>query len=178
MSGKKQWIIIVVAAVISLGGGIYIGIARHAAEKRVIATLYATSLLDLESRPQAVSQWKNKTLLINYWATWCDPCREEVPALIKVQARNSSKNLQIVGIALDSVERVQGFAKTYGINYPLLIGGMGIMDLMHSQGNDIGALPFTLVVSPGGAKTRIHLGPLSEQQMESLIEEVQAGSQG
>jgi thiol-disulfide isomerase/thioredoxin len=171
---RLHWASIAVAAAVALAGGIAIGLEHRAAGKRAIETLYATSLPDLDSHPQSFSQWKNKTLLINYWATWCAPCLEEIPALIRIQSRYSSKNLQIVGIALDSPDKVQGFAKSYGINYPLFIGGMGMMDLMHAQGNDVGALPFTLVVSPGGTATQTHLGALSEQQMESMIAEAQA----
>jgi thiol-disulfide isomerase/thioredoxin len=170
---RLQWASLAAAAAVALAGGIAIGLEHRAAGKRAIESLYATSLPDLDSHPQSFSQWKNKTLLINYWATWCAPCREEIPALIRIQSRYSSKNLQIVGIALDTPDKVEGFAKSYGINYPLFIGGMGMMDLMRSQGNEIGALPFTLVVSPGGASTQTHLGALSEQQMESMIAEAQ-----
>jgi thiol-disulfide isomerase/thioredoxin len=152
------------------------GLSWHAGEKRAIETLYATTLPDLDSHLQSFSQWRNTTLLINYWATWCEPCREEVPALIRIQTRYSSKNIQIVGIALDSPDRVRGFAKSFGINYPLFIGGTGMIDLMHAQGNAVGALPFTVVVAPGGATTQVHLGALSEQEAESLIARTQAGS--
>jgi thiol-disulfide isomerase/thioredoxin len=114
-------------------------------------------------------------LFINFWATWCEPCREEIPALIRLQRASSSKNLQIVGIALDSPERVAEFAKSYSINYPLLIGGMGAMEMMRAHGNGIGALPFTLVVAPEGSATRAHLGPMSVSEMESLIAATQSG---
>ena len=178
MKIKPHWIVIGIAAAIGLAGGVFIGVERSRAAQRAIDTLYATSLPDLESRPQAFSQWKTKTLVINYWATWCEPCREEIPALTRMQAKYSSKSVQIVGIALDSPDKVQAFAKSYGINYPLFIGGMGMMDLMHAQGNDIGALPFTVIVSPGGVRARTHLGALSEPQMESLIAEAQSDKSG
>jgi thiol-disulfide isomerase/thioredoxin len=176
MTRKLQWVVIAVAAAIALGGGIYLGFERTAKSRQAIDSLYATSLPDLEMHQQAFSQWKNKTLLVNYWATWCEPCREEIPALIGIQARYSAKNLQIVGIALDSPDKVQAFAKSFGINYPLFIGGTGMMDLMRSQGNEIGALPFTLILSPGGAVTQTHLGGMSEQEMESMIAKAQGSS--
>jgi thiol-disulfide isomerase/thioredoxin len=162
------------AGVVARGLGIYFGIARTAAREQSIASLYATTLPDLEQRPQAFSQWKDKTLLINFWATWCEPCRQEIPALTRIQTRYSAKNLQIVGIALDEPERALAFAKSYGINYPVFIGGLGMMDLMHAQGNNIGALPFTIVISPGGAATQTHLGGMSEAEMDALIAQVEA----
>lgn len=175
MKNSLQWIVVAAVAAVSLGSGVYIALDRHAAGKRAIGALYAISLPDLEMHPQSFAQWKHKTLLINYWATWCEPCREEIPALIRVQAKSSSKNVQVVGIALDSPDRVLGFAKSFGINYPVFIGGMGMMDLMHSQGNEIGALPFTLILSPDGVSTYTHLGALSEQEIDTLIAKAQAG---
>src|SRR5271165_2723368 len=146
MSARMRTIVIVAVAVSALAGGIYLGVERQAAAKQSIAALYGSSLPDQAMHSQPFSQWRSKTLFINFWATWCEPCREEIPALIRLQGASSSKNLQIVGIALDSPERVAEFAKSYSINYPLLIGGMGAMEMMRAHGNGIGALPFTLVV--------------------------------
>jgi thiol-disulfide isomerase/thioredoxin len=173
-----QWILIAAAALVALSIGMYAGY-RHAADgKRAIDTLYALTLPDLEMQNQAFSQWKNKTLLVNYWATWCEPCRKEIPSLVEIQKRSSAKNLQIVGIALDSPDQVRAFAKSYGINYPVFIGGMATMDLMHAEGDDVGALPFTIVISPDGSTVQTHLGALTGAEMESLIAKAQqrAGS--
>jgi thiol-disulfide isomerase/thioredoxin len=171
MKRSTQWVLLALAAFLALGIGTYAGYRQVVAGKKAVDALYALTLPDLEMHNQALSQWKNKTLLINYWATWCAPCREEIPALIRIQTRSSAKNVQIVGIALDSPDQVRAFAKSLGINYPVFIANMGTLDLMHAQGDDMGALPFTIVLSPGGGSAQTHLGALTEAQMESLIAE-------
>jgi thiol-disulfide isomerase/thioredoxin len=168
MNRSMQWVVIGVAAILALGIGIYAGYRQITAGKRAADSLYSMTLPDLDMHNQSFSQWKNKTLLINYWATWCAPCREEIPALIRIQSRSSAKNLQIVGIALDSPDQARAFAKSLGINYPVFVGNLNTLDLLHAQGDEMGALPFTIVLSPGG-NARTHLGALTEPQMESLI---------
>jgi thiol-disulfide isomerase/thioredoxin len=139
------------------------------ASRQAVDAVYGLTLQDLEMHSQSFSQWKNKILLINYWASWCAPCREEIPALVRIQSRSSAKNLQIVGIALDSREQALAFAKSMGINYPVFVANMGTLDLLHAQGDDIGALPFTIVLSPGGG-SKTHLGAMTEAQMEALVD--------
>jgi thiol-disulfide isomerase/thioredoxin len=173
VNSRLQWLVITLAAVIGLAGGIYVALSKAgaASEAKTIAALYATTLPDLEARPQSLAQWKDKTLLVNYWATWCVPCRTEVPELIRIQALSSSKNVQIVGIALDNPPEVQAFAKSLAINYPVLIGALGNIDLTRALGNKSGALPFTVVISPGGGILRSHLGALTEAEAQALIAE-------
>jgi thiol-disulfide isomerase/thioredoxin len=171
MKRSTQWVLIAGAALLALGIGIYAGYRHVLAGRKAVDALYGLTLPDLEMREHELSQWKNKTLLINYWATWCAPCREEIPALIRIQSQSSAKNVQIVGIALDSPDQARAFAKSLGINYPVFIANMSTLDLLHAQGDDIGALPFTIVLSPGGGSAQTHLGALTEPQMESLIAE-------
>ena len=175
MTRRWQVAAIVFAAGIALGGGIYLGASRTPfggeVERQAIDALYATTLPDLSGHPQALAQWKDRTLVINFWATWCPPCREEIPGLIRVQSRYSAKNLQIVGIAVDSPDQVTPFAKSLGINYPLLLGGLDAINLTRLLGDASGALPFTIVISAKGEASRTHLGLLTETQLESLIAE-------
>lgn len=175
MTSRLQWTVIALAGAIGLGGGIYLGMSRTPGAARAgpqaLEALYATTLPDLGLRAQPISQWKEMTLVVNFWATWCVPCREEIPGLIRLQSRYASKNLQIVGIALDSPRNVAEFAKSLGINYPVLIGGLDAINLSRTLGNTTGALPYTIVVSPGGAANRPHLGVLTEAELESLIAE-------
>src|ERR1700679_2636571 len=105
MNSRSKWVAIAAAAAIGLGGGIYFGLSQNHQDpgKRAISSVYATSLPDQDLRLQRLSQWKQRVLLVNFWATWCVPCREEIPALVHIQSRYSAKNLQIVGIAIDNL---------------------------------------------------------------------------
>ena len=134
-----------------------------------IDQLLALNLPDAEGRPQPVTQWRGKLLLANFWATWCEPCREEVPALIRSQQIHRDKNLQIVGISIDSADKVSQFSKTYGITYPLLIGGLESIELVRALGNRSGGLPFTVLVSPQGRLLASHLGGLTDRTLAEFL---------
>jgi thiol-disulfide isomerase/thioredoxin len=180
MNSRLQRVALAAAAIIGVAAGIYAGIARLAPDSTNAATdaLYAVSLPDLDLRPQALSQWKEQTLLVNFWATWCVPCREEIPALVRIQSRYSPKSMRIVGIALDNPDQARAFAKDLGINYPVLIGSLNTMDLTRSLGNRGGVLPYTLALGPGGKVSKFHLGALKEPEIEALIAEIQAEASG
>jgi thiol-disulfide isomerase/thioredoxin len=109
-----------------------------------VETLLATSLPDLQGQRRKVGDWKGKVLVVNFWATWCEPCVEEVPQFVRLQALHGEKGVQFVGIAVDQAAKVQDFAKTYRINYPLLIGQAGAIELARAAGNARGGLPTPL----------------------------------
>src|SRR5215813_4949183 len=105
----------------SLGGWLAVGIVAAAAAaalyfgsqfetpKRDASTLLALTLPDPSGHPQALSQWRGKVLVVNFWATWCAPCREEMPEFVKAQSELGSKGLQFVGIAVDQADKAQEF---------------------------------------------------------------------
>jgi thiol-disulfide isomerase/thioredoxin len=173
---RRQWAIIAIAAGLGLAAGAYLGLSRAPGSsgpaQSAIDALYATTLPDLETRPQPMAQWKDRILIVNFWATWCPPCREEIPGLIRAQSRSSSKNVQIVGIALDTQEKVAEFTKSVGINYPVVIGGLDAISLTEMLGNKSGALPYTVFISPGGKLARTHLGLVSEAQVDRVVAEM------
>jgi thiol-disulfide isomerase/thioredoxin len=84
--------------------------------------LMLTSLTDLNSKAQALSQWRGDALVANFWATWCAPWREEIPVLVKVQEKNVASSVRIVGIALEDAVKVRDYAEVVDIGYVLLIG--------------------------------------------------------
>jgi thiol-disulfide isomerase/thioredoxin len=176
VTARRPWVIIAIAAGLGLAAGAYLGLSRGPGSsgppQSAINALYATTLPDLENRAQRIEQWKDRILIVNFWATWCPPCREEIPGLIRTQGRSSSKDLQIIGIALDSQDKVTEFAKSIGINYPVVIGGLDAMRLAETLGNKSGALPYTVFIAPGGKQARTHLGMVSEAQVDRLIAEM------
>lgn len=131
--------------------------------------IFAASLPDIHGTNQPISQWHGKVMVINFWATWCEPCREEIPEFIELQKRFSDQGLVFVGIAVDQKEKVVAFSKEIGINYPVLVGGMKGMMLADATGNRQGALPFTVVIDRSGKITGTKLGRLSQSKLESMI---------
>ena len=132
--------------------------------------LLGLQLPDLAGKSQPFSQWKGRLLLVNFWATWCGPCREEIPALVRLQGKEEYKNLQIVGISIDSAAKVIDFSTEFKINYPLVIGGLESIDLTRQLGNRAGALPFTVLIAPDGRLLAAHLGGMNDHSLAALLQ--------
>jgi len=166
--------VVVLAAALALVLGLYLG-QRHSGvgggqdSRERASALLAIALPDVDGREQALGQWRGKVLVVNFWATWCAPCREEMPEFVRVQTEFGGAGLQFVGIAIDEVDKVRPFAAQIGVNYPLLIGGYGAMELSKSLGNRLLALPFTIIVNRAGEVAHTQLGPLRDAQLRSIV---------
>ncbi|HVO87065.1 MAG TPA: TlpA disulfide reductase family protein [Casimicrobiaceae bacterium] len=167
----------VIAAVVALalGVGVYRALSANsnrAQLERNAAALLAVELPDINGVPQKLSQYRGKVLFVNFWATWCAPCRDEMPEFIRAQAAQGAKGIQFAGIAVDQADKVQRFAEEIGLNYPTLVGGLGAMELSRQLGNDLMALPFTVVLDRDGRIVHTHLGPLREAELQRLIKQL------
>jgi thiol-disulfide isomerase/thioredoxin len=165
---------IAVAGLIALAAGIYYGQqtgepATSEMRGKDAAPLLGISLPDTKGREQALSQWKGKVVVVNFWATWCVPCREEMPQFVKAQQELGDRGLQFVGIAIDQPDKIDAFANELGLNYPALVGGFGAIELSKTMGNRLGALPFTVIVDRAGRVAHTQLGPLKDAQLHSII---------
>jgi peroxiredoxin len=170
--GRRRALVVAgfaVAAVVALAAGLHFGgRVLRGAQGEDAAMLYGVTLPDTQGNEQALAQWKGKVLVVNFWATWCAPCREEMPQFVDAQRELGPKGLQFVGIAVDSADKVSEFAKELGLNYPALIGGYGAMELSRTLGNGVMALPFTVVVGRDGKIVYTQLGPLPDNKLRSL----------
>jgi thiol-disulfide isomerase/thioredoxin len=173
MASRTTIIAVIIAGTLALGAGIYFGTGRHDVDSGArpsAETLLALTLPDLAGQQQSLAQWKGKLLIVNFWATWCAPCREEMPEFVRAQKEFGGKGLQFVGIAADEADKVRQFAGDIGLNYPALIGGYGAMELSRTLGNGLMALPFTIIVGRDGAIIHTQLGPLKSDQLRLMIE--------
>ena len=124
---------------------------------------------DVEGRPQALKQWQGKVLVLNFWATWCPPCREEMPELSAMQDQYKGQNFLIVGLSTDDLEQTKKFIKTAPVSYPILAGDTAAMNLAESLGNDRGILPYTVIVDTKGAVVKTFFGRVNQQLLEKTI---------
>lgn len=134
-----------------------------------IAQLYSSSFRDTAGQAHSLSKWRGKILVVNFWAAWCPPCREEMPAFSRLQTKYSSKNVQFVGIALDNADNVMNFAKTQPVDYPLFLAEAEGPELLRQLGNSQLALPYTIVFSGNGSALLVRLGRIGEQELEELL---------
>jgi peroxiredoxin len=140
------------------------------AEKSVIGEMRPDfSLPDKDGNLRSVTEWDGKVLVINFWATWCPPCRDEIPEFIKLQNEYGEQGLQFIGIALQKAEEVQEFAAELGMNYPILVGEQTVIKIAEDYGNTIGALPYTVVIDRNQKIVFIKKGPLHYEEADSLI---------
>lgn len=130
--------------------------------------LPAFALPDLDGDIRQASDWDGDILVLNFWATWCKPCREEIPMLIAAQADYAGQGVQIIGLAVDEPEPVQRFANQFGVNYPLLVDALGVMRLQDAIGTATG-LPFTVIVDRSGSIRAQVLGEMDRDRLDALL---------
>ncbi len=158
------------AALAALAAGFFLSRSLHA--PRLEATPAAAidfTLPDLQGQTRSLAEWHGKIVLLNFWATWCPPCREEIPLFIRLQGRYGDKGLQIIGVAIDKKEAVAEFRRRFGISYPLLITQAEGLDLLARYGNRSGALPFSVVIDRNGTIRAFKLGAYRDRELEELL---------
>lgn len=131
------------------------------------------SLRDLEGKSTPIDTWSGKSLVINFWATWCAPCRREIPLLEGLSGRWRDRGVQIVGIAVDHRDAVANYARQLKIEYPILIGEQDALDAAASLGFDSPVFPFTVFTDSRGEVVALYVGELHEAQADFILSVVQ-----
>jgi peroxiredoxin len=160
----------VVIAVLFTSIGIYFGVKRlqpSAPADTAVAALMQVSMKDSGGKQRKMSEWQGKVLLLNFWATWCPPCVSEMPELVALQNELAGKNLQVVGIGIDSPSNIREFAEKHQITYPLLLGGLEGSELSRQFGNQSGGLPFTILIGPDGSVRQTYMGRLNMEKVRA-----------
>jgi len=175
MKKNKKLAVVAAVAVIFCALGVVFGsktkapapVAASTAVPSPASNLYAQSLNDLAGKPQALAQWKGKPLLVNFWATWCGPCVQEMPELSALANEEAGKRYNIIGVGIDSPSAMSEFATKHNIKYPLLVGGMGGTELSRAFGNTNGGLPFTVLIGADGQVRKTYLGKLKFDELKA-----------
>lgn len=156
---------VAVAATVAGGAaGIFL-LRRRSYEAGVL--LLSASFPDVSGRRRKLSDWQGRPLLCNFWASWCAPCREELPLLDATWRENAGKKLQVVGIAIDNQPNVTKYLKSVQIGYPVLVAEGSAISLMQQLGNHGGALPFTVMLDAAGRLRQSKLGAYSAPELQS-----------
>ncbi len=171
MTRRRQIILVAGVAVAAAAAGYGINAWRlSGTDDDAAAAVMASGFTDMDGRLQPLSQWRGKVLVVNFWATWCAPCREEIPGFVRLQEKYRDRGLQFVGIAIDQRDKVQAFAREFGMNYPVLLGGIDSVEMSRQTGNRVGALPYTLLFDRTGRIAGRQLGRLKESKLDGMIE--------
>lgn len=150
-------------ALLQLGGGREEGALAQAVFK------------DLDGKPRRLAEWQGRALVCNFWATWCAPCREEIPLLIAARQKYGPSGVEIVGIAIDNAAKVREYAASFNISYPVLLAEADGLDLMRQLGNSAGGLPYTVIADRRGGVVHRKLGALKQAELNGFLEPLAKG---
>lgn len=166
--GPVWWslvILIVLLVVATVGIGSYTWYDNPEGERRPAFTLPA-----MNGGKQSIAAWDGKVVVLNFWATWCAPCRREIPLLKTLQEQYGEKGLQVVGVAVDNREAIRDFAERLGVGYPVLYGVEAAMDVAASYGDKQGTLPYTAVIDRDGRIHQVFRKELERADIESTVD--------
>ncbi|WP_067560773.1 TlpA family protein disulfide reductase [Halofilum ochraceum] len=187
---SRLWIIVVVAGALGLGAGAAV---RHWLPAPETASAEATAepaatgggqdeapdvvgarrpdfrLPDRSGEPRSIGDFGDRVVLLNFWATWCPPCLEEIPALDRLHQALGDQGFSVVGVALEGAEPVRAFAQKHEVGYPLLVGGREAFDIAAEYGNGRGTLPYSVVIDRSGTIRATHQGALTRDEAQALV---------
>jgi thiol-disulfide isomerase/thioredoxin len=181
MKRFRVWLTLCGVALLAAAVGYRLSVPGDSTETStaVAPPIFELVLTDLKGQPQNFGQWRGKLLIVNYWATWCHPCREEMPGFSRLQNKYRDNGIQFVGISIDNADKIIEFQKATPVSYPLLIGGIATMENSAALGNTQQALPFTAVFDREGRLFSTKLGRVAEPELErQLVELMSRDSQG
>lgn len=165
MFDRTNNLILGLALLAAIGGG---WLQRHAA---VIAAgppsligqpLPDLALSDLQGRAHRLGDWRGHPLLLNFWASWCGPCLDEMPALNRLARRGGKNSPIVIGIAMDDPDRARAYLAAHPVDYPVLLGRLDSPDTSLQFGDTQGVLPYSVLTGADGRVVATHVGPLPD----------------
>ncbi len=136
------------------------------------APLFAASFPNEQGVNKSLSEYQGKIVVLNFWATWCEPCREEMPELSELHNSYASKNVVVLGVAIDEVSAISEFTNTTKVSYPLFAADMTGMEIASNLGNNKGVLPYTVIIKADGAVHKTFFGRISKALLEKSLQPI------
>lgn len=135
-----------------------------------VVTHPSFALPDVSGAERNFSEWDGKNRIVNFWATWCAPCRREIPLLKAFQDQQGNNGFQVIGIAVDFPEAVANYAEAAQFNYPVLVGEQDAMAIAESSGVEFVGLPFTMFIASDGELLSAYIGELHQSHLDEIVE--------
>lgn len=155
------------ASILCLG---FAAATAHATEGIDTAAFFAGTLTGLDGQKVAMEQFRGRPLIVNFWARWCTPCRDEIPELVKLRGEQAADGIEVIGVAIeenDKLEAVRDFAKAYDMSYPVVLAAKDGIPLMKALGNAQAGLPFTVYIGRDGKPVGSKMGLVRRADLEA-----------
>ena len=172
---QKKALYLIPLALAALAAGAWMAQTRYAPQSPAapaVDALWQRGFPDAQGRHQALSQWRGQVIVLNFWASWCAPCREEMPDFVALRTQYQPRGVEFIGIAIDNSANVTQFLQQMTVNYPILIGEGAAHSLVRQLGNPSGALPYTIVLDRDGKVVLSHLGRLPRATLETTLRKI------
>ena len=166
--------VMMVVLVVLLGSGIrwsylhWQSLRQPASTQSAVNQLWLTTLNDTQGKAHALKQYMGKPLIVNFWATWCEPCREEMPEISELASTHPQ--VAVIGLAIDEAPAVHEFSQGTPVSYPLLIAENEGMPLDEALGNNKGVLPYTVIISPQGEVMQTFFGRVNREMLLKALQ--------
>jgi thiol-disulfide isomerase/thioredoxin len=144
--------------------------ATPAATANAVDQLWSAAVTNVDGKPQSLSMLKGHPVVVNFWASWCGPCVEEMPSLSQLHREYAKKGVEFVGLGVDSDKNVKTFLQKVRVDYPIYVIGFGGADLARAFGNNAGALPFTVVIDAKGVVRSTKLGQIQPNELKATLD--------
>lgn len=171
---RRRALALGLAGAAALAGGVagwlYWRRAEEAPADDAVRQLMESPLSGVDGAPIAIQGWRGKVVLVNFWATWCVPCKEEIPLLAQAQKDLGPSGLQVLGIALDSADKVREYLPRSPINYAVAVTGMEALGLIRELGDEAAALPFSVVLDRSGKVVERKLGAFHRDELLATLQ--------
>ena len=166
---RRRWLVAGVGLGALMAGA---GLAwwRYQPDAPDASALFDRVFDDVDGQPQPLAQWRGRWIVLNFWATWCAPCVEEMPTLQQAARDYGGRGVVVVGVGIDNAMAIRRFKEELKLDLPLLVAGAGGSELARELGNPSGALPYTVLVSPQGRIEQAHLGLLKPELLRAWLD--------
>ncbi|PXW24413.1 TlpA family protein disulfide reductase [Paraburkholderia caballeronis] len=144
--------------------------ASAAVQPDAVGQLWTAAVTNADGKPQSLAPYKGRPIVVNFWASWCGPCVQEMPELSALQREYAKKGIQFVGLGVDSAANVKAFLQKVKVDYPVYIAGFGGADIARAFGNNAGGLPFTVVIDAKGAVRSTKLGQVKPDELRHTLD--------
>lgn len=174
LTATRRWIVAAIVAVVMAAAGAWVSFVRHAPAPPTdfaVATLLAQTLPDPARKDVALARYRGRVLVVNFWATWCPPCVEEMPELSTIATEYAGRGVEVIGIGVDHADKITQFAAKWPVSYQLLVADKIGYELSRQLGNGSLGLPYTVVIDARGQVAKRILGRFNGKELRAALDD-------